>query len=120
MLLTSVKKMESFVLNVNDRWAHEYNGEQVRIKVELYKDGFLFFDSFKGKKEVTLNSASNYEIIFAENELTKNNEILAEAMKDFNPEFNKGSKKYFVKWGFQRVGLISTNDYVNKGKTDKI
>jgi len=113
--------MEKFVLNVNDRWAHEYNGEQVRIKVELYKDGFLFFWLlYKGKKEVTLNSASNYEIIFAENELTKNNEILAEAMKDFNPEFNKGSKKYFVKWGFQRVGLISTNDYVNKGKTDKI
>ncbi|OGR98477.1 MAG: hypothetical protein A2016_11605 [Elusimicrobia bacterium GWF2_62_30] len=103
-----------FILNVSDRWATEYAGEQVAIKVELIKDGFLFFNSSKGEKTFTLNVAGNYELAFAESDLTKN--------KDFVDDSGdlKGAKKFFVKWGFRRIGRISTQDYIGKGDTSKI
>ena len=32
----------------------------------------------------------------------------------------RGPKKFYVKWGFRRVGSVSTDKYINKGSTDKI
>ena len=107
-----------FHLVVNDRWGGEYAGEKTQIHVELIKDGFLFFNSSKGSKDFTFDAASGYEAVFAENELSKD--------KAFDPELDaleksdRGPKKYFVKWGFRRIGSISTNDYIKKGDTDKI
>ncbi|OGR73559.1 MAG: hypothetical protein A2089_13590 [Elusimicrobia bacterium GWD2_63_28] len=103
-----------FVLNVSDRWASEYAGEKVMIKVELIKDGFLFFNSSQGEKEFTLNSAGSYELAFTPEELTKTKEFV-----DTSSDM-RGPKKFFVKWGFRRIGSISTNEYINKGSTDKI
>ncbi len=102
-----------FTLSVGDRWAREYAGETVLIKVELMKDGFLFFNSNKGEKTFTFSAASGYELVFAEGDLTKTKEFVDDSA-------DKGAKKYFVKWGFQRVGRVSTNDYVKKGDTEKI
>ncbi|OGS12257.1 MAG: hypothetical protein A2234_08540 [Elusimicrobia bacterium RIFOXYA2_FULL_58_8] len=103
-----------FTLSVDDRWAREYAGEKVAIKVELIKDGFLFFNSNKGEKEFTFDSAGSYDLVFAEGDLTKSKDFVDDSM-------DKGrDAKYYVKWGFRRLGQVSTNAYINKGKTDKI
>ena len=102
-----------FTLNVNDMWAAEYAGEQVAIKVDLVKDGFLFFNSDKGSKTFTMDAAGNYTLVFAEGDMQKNKDFMDDSA-------DKGPSKYFVKWGFQRLGKVSTNNYVDKGKTDKI
>jgi hypothetical protein len=103
-----------FVLNVSDRWASYYAGEKVVIKVELIKDGFLFFNSSQGEKEFTFDVSNGYELAFVEGDLQKTASYV-DTSNDM-----RGPKKFFVKWGFKRVGSVSTQDYVNKGSTDKI
>ncbi len=97
-----------FVLKVSDKWAAEYAGEKVAIKVELYKDNALFFDTFKGEKEFIFDAAGNYEMVFSEDDLAK-------------PEADdgdlRGAKKYYAKWGFRRIGSISKDNFVKKDKT---
>ena len=102
-----------FTLNVADNWAAEYAGEKVVIKVELKKDGFLFFDSSKGEKTFTFDTAAGYDLVFAENDLTKTKAFQED-------EDYRGPSKYFVKWGFQRIGKVSTDKYVKKDQTPKI
>ncbi|MBU2575114.1 MAG: hypothetical protein KKH28_13665 [Elusimicrobia bacterium] len=113
-----------FNFKLNDRWAAEYAGEKTAVKVELYKDGFWFFDSYKGKKEFTFDAALGYELNFAENELdtSKSFSLNDDPSKSFEPgEMTRGgATKYYVKWSFRRIGQISTGKSVNKGKTDKI
>lgn len=103
-----------FVLSLNERWASEYAGEKVVVKVELFKDGFLFFNSSKGEKEFTLDTANGYELAFAEGDLTKSREFVDDSGD------MRGPKKFYVKWGFRRIGSVSTDKYINKGSTDKI
>ncbi|MBU2575346.1 MAG: hypothetical protein KKH28_14860 [Elusimicrobia bacterium] len=105
---------KKYSLKLGDIWANEYAGEKTAIKVELYKDGFWFFDGFKGEKEFTFDPAAGYEMSFAENELDT-----SKAVANLDDP-NRGAKKYFVKWGFKRVGSISTDDFIKKGKTPKI
>jgi len=103
-----------FVLNVSDRWASYYAGEKVVIKVELVKDGFLFFNSSQGEKEFTFDAGSSYELAFVEGDLQKTANYV-----DTSSDM-RGPKKFFVKWGFKRVGSVSTQEYIKKGDTDKI
>lgn len=103
-----------FVLSVSDRWAREYAGEKVAIDVELMKDGFLFFNSSQGKKTFNLDAAGSYELAFAEGDLEKTAEYV-DTSNDM-----RGPKKFYVKWGFRRVGAVSTNERIGKGSTDKI
>jgi hypothetical protein len=114
------KETKKYTFKVSDKWAEEYTGEKVMIKVELYKDGFWFFDSYKGKKEVTFDAALGYDMSFTEDELVKDNQDMDEAEKEFKSMDMKGSKKFFVKWGFKRIGKISTDKFVKKGKTEFI
>ncbi|HNW45195.1 MAG TPA: hypothetical protein PKI19_11870 [Elusimicrobiales bacterium] len=108
-----VLKDGKYTLTVNDKWADIYAGEQVAIKVELFKDGWWFFDSNKGQKTFTLNTAGKYELTFAEGDLTKNKDLMDDGSE-------KGATKYFVKWGFKRIGKVSTDAFVDKGSTPKI
>ncbi len=110
---------KKYIFKVNDKWAEEYAGEKVMIKVELYKDGFWFFDSYKGKKEKTFEAARSYDMSFTEDELVKK-DVNVEEDADFKAMTFKGTKKYFVKWGFKRIGKISKDKYVKKGKTEMI
>lgn len=103
-----------FVLSVSDRWTQYYAGEKVTIKVELIKDGFLFFNTSLGEKEFTLDTANSYELAFAEGDLTKTKDFV-----DTGSDM-RGPKKFFVKWGFSRAGSVSNGEYVKKGETDKI
>lgn len=100
-----------FRLNISDRWAFIYNGEAVRIHVELYRDRFLV-DKSLGEMDFDFDTAGSYTI-----ELSK-----AEMDRDVLPEENnvRGNTSYYVKWGFQRLGSISTDRYINKGSTNKV
>ena len=100
-----------FVFKASDKWAKEYAGEKVAIKVELYRDNALFFDTFKGEKEFIFDAAEGYEMAFTE-------EDLAKPEADNDPM--RGAKKYFLKWGFKRLGSISKDNFVKKDKTPTI
>ncbi len=101
-----------FVFKASDKWAKEYAGEKIAIKVELYKDNALFFDTFKGEKEFTFDAAEGYEMAFTEDELSKPEADPADGMR--------GAKKYFLKWGFKRIGSVSKDNFVKKDKTPTI
>ncbi|MBI4655113.1 MAG: hypothetical protein HY746_00045 [Elusimicrobia bacterium] len=95
-----------------DEWAKEYSGEKTAIKVELYKSVQNWFDTFKGEKEFTFDAASLYEMSFTEKDL--------EQPQNDNPAFDRGPKKYYLKWGFKRIGSISKNTFMKKGKTIEV
>ncbi len=101
-----------FVFKASDKWAREYAGEKIAIKVELYKDNALFFDTFKGEKEFIFDAADAYVMAFSEEELAKPEADPADGLR--------GAKKYFLKWGFKRLGAISKDNFVKKGKTPAI
>ncbi|MCG2711209.1 MAG: hypothetical protein L6420_03510 [Elusimicrobia bacterium] len=110
---------QEYTLKVKDIWAKEYTGEKIMFKVELYKDGWWFFNSYLGKKEITFDSADTYEITFAENALETSVDEGIEA--DFKGiEIIRGAKKYYAKWGFKRIGSISKDKFMKKGETPKI
>jgi hypothetical protein len=113
------KDAKNYTLNVKDLWAKDYAGEKITFKVDFYKDGWWFFNSYLGKTEVTLTSADTYEIIFSEKDLEK---AVVEGMEeDFRgAKITKGEKKFYAKWGFTRVSELSTDKFMKKGETPKI
>lgn len=113
------KDAKNYTLKVKDIWAKDYAGDKITFKVDFYKDGWWFFNSYLGKKEVTLTCADTYEITFAENELEK---AVVEGMEeDFNrSKITKGEKKFYAKWGFKRLSKLSTDKFMKKGETPKI
>ena len=113
------KANETYTLKVKDIWSKDYAGDKITFKVDFYKDGFWFFNSYLGKTEVTLTSSDTYEITFAEKDLEKS---VVEGMEaDFKgTEITKGAKKYYAKWGFTRISSLSTDKFMKKGETPKI
>jgi len=94
-------------------------GEKVMVKIDFYKDGWWFFNSYLGKKEFTFTVAGAYEITFAEKDLKK--EVDEGIEDDFKgTEIVKGAKKYYAKWGFSRIGSVSKDKFMKKGETLKI
>ncbi|OGR62246.1 MAG: hypothetical protein A2X31_11860 [Elusimicrobia bacterium GWB2_63_22] len=106
-----------FVFQVNDKWAKEYAGEKVAIKVDLYSEGWWVFDGYKGSKEFTFDVAEGYTMTFNEKDLEK---PAAEDNTYRDGDDDRAAKKYFLKWGFKRVGAISKDNFVKKDKTPVI
>ena len=109
---------KKYTFKVNDKWAKEYAGEKVAIKVELYKDNPNWFATFKGEKEFPFDAAPSYGMTFAESEL-----VIPDNSPDNNPVDNnsfKGPKKFYLKWGFKRIGAISKDTFIKKGKTSQV
>lgn len=103
-----------YTFKVNDKWAKEYAGEKTAIKVELYKDNPNWFDGYKGFKDFSFDAAEGYSMTFAASELEQP-EAPEASFGD-----NRGAKKFYVKWGFKRVGVISKDNFVKKGETPSI
>jgi len=99
-----------YTFKVNDKWAKEYAGEKVAIKVDLYRQISFWPDSYKGEKEFVFDAAGGYVMTFTEKDLQK-------AVADDN---YRGPKKFYLKWGFKRLGAISTDDFVKKGETEAV
>ncbi|MCK5583847.1 MAG: hypothetical protein KAI33_08655, partial [Elusimicrobiales bacterium] len=92
------KEAKKYVLKLKDVWAKDYAGEKIEIYAELWKDAFLWPDSAKETKRIEFEVSDNYEIFFDNNEIDK----------------------AYVKWGFTRIGKVSTEDYMNRGETYKV
>lgn len=105
-----------FTFKVNDRWAKEYAGEKVAIKIDLYRDGAWIFNGYKGSKEFTFDAAEGYTMTFDEKDLEK----ASDEDGTYRDGDDRGAKKYFLKWGFKRVGAISKDNFVKKDKTPTI
>ncbi|MBI4656030.1 MAG: hypothetical protein HY746_04680 [Elusimicrobia bacterium] len=103
---------KTYKFAVKDEWAKEYSGEKTAIKVELYKSVQNWFDTYKGVKEFTFDATPSYEMSFTEKDL--------EQPQNDNPAFDRGPKKYYLKWGFKRIGSISKDTFMKKGKTNKV
>jgi len=102
-----------YTFTVSDKWAKEYAGEKVMVSVDLFKDNAVFFDGYKGSKDFTFDVAEGYTMTFAESEL----------MQPETPELPdtfRAAKKYYLKWGFKRLGAISKDNFIKKGKTPVI
>ncbi len=108
------KETKKYTFKVNDKWAKEYAGEKIAIKVELKKSVSNWFDSSKGEKEFTFDVSSSYTMTFSENELIKPEQ---EQSNDYRLFDDKGR---YLKWGFKRLGKISTDKFMNKGDTPVI
>ncbi|MBP7796671.1 MAG: hypothetical protein KA059_07865 [Elusimicrobiales bacterium] len=111
------KDTKKYTFKVSDKWAKEYAGEKVYIKLELKKDISNWFDSSLGTKEFTFDTSNNYTMEFSEDELVKpntNNDNNYRGDKLFD---NKG---FYLKWGFKRLGTISKDKYMDKGETVRV
>lgn len=104
-----------FVFKAADKWAREYAGEKVVIKVDLYSEGWWVFNGYKGSKEFTLDAADLYTLTFDEKDLAK-----PETPDTTTREDDRGAKKFFLKWSFKRVGQISKANEVKKDKTPSV
>jgi hypothetical protein len=99
-----------YTFTVSDKWGGEYAGEKVAIKVELYRQISFWPDSYKGEKEFVFDAARGYTMKFTEKDLQK-------AVADDN---YRGPKKFYLKWGFKRLGSISTDKFIKKDDTEAI
>ncbi|MCX7905686.1 MAG: hypothetical protein N2446_03175, partial [Elusimicrobiales bacterium] len=112
------KETKKYTFVIKDKWAREYNGEKVYIKIELKKDISGWFDSYIGFKEYTFGVADEYRIEFGEDELIKSKDNEETLYRNDEKLFeNRG---YYIKWGFKRIGEISKDTYIDKGETHRI
>ncbi|MEI7481819.1 MAG: hypothetical protein WCK75_05665 [Elusimicrobiota bacterium] len=114
-----------YSFKVNDAWAKEYAGEKVAIKVDLFRAVPGWFDGFRGGKEFMFSAAPGYEMSFAESDLGRSpaadNKNLNDPDKGYEVITDEGtSLKFYLKWGFRRLGAISKDDFINKGHTPSV
>lgn len=92
-------------LEFSDRWHGHYAaqpGEQTVLHVELYREVPVWFDPKVAGGDLSFTPAASYKVDFSA----------------FNPKLEPG-RKYYVKWGFKRVGRISKSTLMKRGTTDK-
>ena len=104
-----------YTFKVSDKWAKEYAGEKVSIKVDLFRNHANWFDGYRGSKEFTFDAAGGYEMSFSEEDLE-----MPELPDGVSGGHDRGVKKYYLKWGFKRLGSISKDNFVKKGETPSI
>lgn len=92
-----------FRMTIADIWAEDYAGEKVAIRAELRKDIPYWPDQSLGEKEFYLDAAPEYKLT-----------ILPQGAAGID------GGKYFVKWGFRRIGRVSRDTFVEKGETFRV
>ena len=110
--LTYDAAAKAYKFEVSDRWAAEYAGDKVTIDISLYKDNPNWFDGYRGSREFTLDAAAGYAMTFTEKDLSTE-KVVAE-------EDTKGAKKYYLQWGFKRVGAVSKDNHMKKDETPRV
>lgn len=113
--LTYDSATKTYKFEVSDRWAAEYAGDKVLIDISLYKENPGWFNGYKGSKDFTFDAAVGYTMTFTEKSLKADKEAVDNSQED-----TRGPKKYYLKWGFKRVGIVSKDNRVNKGKTPTV
>lgn len=82
----------------HDKWASYYEGEKIQIKAKLRREINNWPDSTYGEKEITVTVGESYTIDFSE----------------FVGKLRSG-KKYYVEYGFKRIGTVSKEKYIKTG-----
>ena len=114
------KNTNKYTFIVRDKWFKEYAGEKVYIKIELKKDKANWFDPSVGIKEYTFDVAPEYRMEFSEDELVQPQNNTADDNNYRNGEKLFEIRGYYLKWGFKRIGELSKDTYMDKGKTNTI
>lgn len=102
-----------YSFTLSDKWGGEYAGEKLAVNVELFKDNPNWFDSKKGEKEFVFDAAGGYAMSFTEAELNT-------SKASGRDEDVRGARKFYLKWGFKRLGAISRDDFMEKGETNRV
>ncbi|MBI5244482.1 MAG: hypothetical protein HY922_12520 [Elusimicrobia bacterium] len=97
----------AFALGFDDRWASYYGGEQTSLKVALRENVPGWFDKTIVEKDISFPAAASYKVNF--------NDYLGE----FNAKLKPGAK-YYVKWGFKRLGSVSKPKFMDRGNTESV
>ena len=118
------KETRKFKLSLSDKWAKEYAGEKTALTIEVYKDINNWFDGYNGKGEFTLDAAASYELAFGLDDLKMpeppNHDFDHHGGHDYKGADDRGSKNYYVKWGFKREGKLSKDTFMKKGETSRV
>lgn len=93
---------KAVVVEFKDRWASYYAGEKVMIKAALRREVEGWFDPTLKEVELEFDAADAYSIDFNA------------YAKDFSEALKPG-KKYYVEWGFSRLGKVSKSTYMKVG-----
>ncbi|OGS12611.1 MAG: hypothetical protein A2234_05740 [Elusimicrobia bacterium RIFOXYA2_FULL_58_8] len=115
--LTYDSATKTYKFEVSDRWAAEYAGDKVVIDIDLYKDNPGWFSGYRGSKEFTFAAAVGYTMSFTAKDLSTDKEAMDNSADE---EDSRGAKKYHLRWGFKRVGSVSKDNHVKKGKTPTV
>ncbi|HAH06119.1 MAG TPA: hypothetical protein DCM05_06260 [Elusimicrobia bacterium] len=97
----------AFSIAFDDRWTSYYEGEKTAIKATLTEDVPGWFDKVIVEKEIAFPAAASYAVDF----------------NDFVNEFQsrlRADRKYYVKWGFKRLGKVSKQKLVDRGETEHV
>jgi len=88
------------LVDITDKWAEYYKGESTEIEFEVWRDIPNWFDSKITSGKMKFDAAGKYSI-----DLAADGKL-------------KAGKKYYMKWGFRRLGKVSKDTYMKKGETD--
>jgi hypothetical protein len=94
-------------MNFTDKWASQYSGESIVLKIELKKVVSFWPDSTVLTKEITLPVAAAYPVDL--------NQYLA----DFSAKPEAG-RQYYAKYSIQRVGRLSDSSTTPTLETAKV
>lgn len=97
-----VAQDKAVAVSFKDRWASYYAGEKVKIKASLKREVEGWFDPTLKEVELEFDAADAYAIDFNA------------YAKDFSEALKPG-KKYYVEWGFSRIGKVSKPTYMKAG-----
>lgn len=95
-------KDKALAVEFKDQWASYYTGEKVKIKAALRREVEGWFDPTLKEVELEFDAADAYTIDFNA------------YAKDFSEALKPG-KKYYVEWGFSRIGKVSKPTYMKVG-----
>lgn len=102
---------KTYKLMLADKWASDYAGEKILIRAELRKEVSFWPDSSLGTREFTLDVSDSYAVTIDPGLLVKTAEAGEKAALSERPG------KYYIRWGFSRIGKLSRNTFVKKGDT---
>ncbi|MFC1521534.1 hypothetical protein ACFL6Y_03910 [Elusimicrobiota bacterium] len=94
-------------LALSDKWHAYYAGEATEITAILKKKGFGRTSKVIAKKKARFSAADSYSIEFSNSK------------GELKEKLRPGSK-YFIEWGFKRIGDISKPTQIKDKKTETI
>lgn len=108
--LALVNGGNTLFLDVRDSRAKYYRNEKLGLRVSLWRNVFLWPDGVAYEMELDLPAASQILIDLSDPKWDK-----------FKKEAIAAGREYYADWSFRRAdSAISTGEWIDKGRTDRI